>query len=584
MAKKVAAKAKTPAKPAPPDHLTMSLFAPGMSALHRAGLGGLACTLRAIERHHANGLLSDEALPGPFDGDTSPWEIDDQSITLRFGKPENAGGFLKRLFEFGFQIREGIIYLPGQYGDVPPSTPVLIAIQEGIQNTFLQHGPTCGSRSDERTATFSVDDLQVTVTHDCFTSYKHQGWFWLDRDERSSEKDPATGKKVKTGNRIKNHQLFPAVQSDGTLSCRIHEVDNKLLPGGMVRHDRFKASAVGESDAGLICLHFAMIGCLTLAINRVTAVLVIPEVANLTGFSSDRRLITPQTPQNCRITGAADAALQLQTRIHVSEEVKRMDVPSCLVWTCKPTKWNEKQKPRVASILVEASSNEILDRFASAYGHLSPRLVRPKQADEPVKSKRKSTKQKEPFWADSVIRPLIAENLALGRPWYAGFIQLMTKTNPATDKPFRNQLSFERKGLNAMIQDPKMWDDEGEKLIVQAVHEAIRQTLGRIREETDGEKSPKLLSQATKNRWERFREKLRLNLSGSKTDSQMRFVLTDLFSRGGYNSILRAGWEKILPVLRKDWQLARDLGLLALASYAGRGADDETEISSTPQP
>lgn len=261
-----------------------------------------------------------------------------------------------------------------------------------------------------------------------------------------------------------------------------------------------------------------------------------------------------------------------------------MDVPSCLVWTCKPTKWNEKQKPRVASILVEASSNEILDRFASAYGHLSPRLVRPKQADEPVKSKRKSTKQKEPFWADSVIRPLIAENLALGRPWYAGFIQLMTKTNPATDKPFRNQLSFERKGLNAMIQDPKMWDDEGEKLIVQAVHEAIRQTLGRIREETDGEKSPKLPSQATKNRWERFREKLRLNLSGSKTDSQMRFVLTDLFSRGGYNSILRAGWEKILPVLRKDWQLARDLGLLALASYAGRGADDETEISSTPQP
>ena len=25
-----------------PDHLTMQLFAPGMSALHRAGLGGLA--------------------------------------------------------------------------------------------------------------------------------------------------------------------------------------------------------------------------------------------------------------------------------------------------------------------------------------------------------------------------------------------------------------------------------------------------------------------------------------------------------------------------------------------------------------
>ena len=92
----------------------------------------------------------------------------------------------------------------------------------------------------------------------------------------------------------------------------------------------------------------------------------------------------------------------------------------------------------------------------------------------------------------------------------------MTKLNPTTRKPYRNQLPFERKGLYAMISDPKMWDQEGERLVVQAVHEAIRQTLGRIREETDG-KAAKTLSQATKNRWQRFREKLRLDLSGGKT-------------------------------------------------------------------
>ena len=38
------------AKPAAPDQLTMTLFAPGMTALHRAGLGGLACTLKAMEQ------------------------------------------------------------------------------------------------------------------------------------------------------------------------------------------------------------------------------------------------------------------------------------------------------------------------------------------------------------------------------------------------------------------------------------------------------------------------------------------------------------------------------------------------------
>jgi CRISPR-associated protein Cas8a1/Csx13 len=88
-----------------------------------------------------------------------------------------------------------------------------------------------------------------------------------------------------------------------------------------------------------------------------------------------------------------------------------------------------------------------------------------------------------------------------------------------------------------------------------------------------------------RNRMERFREKLRLDLAGAKTEARVRFALMDLFSRGGNNSVLRAGWATVLPVIRKDWQLARDLGLLALASYAGRGAGqpDQPEPTDTPE-
>ena len=39
-------------KPPSPDHLTMTLFAPGMSMLHRAGLGGLACTTSKLQPGH----------------------------------------------------------------------------------------------------------------------------------------------------------------------------------------------------------------------------------------------------------------------------------------------------------------------------------------------------------------------------------------------------------------------------------------------------------------------------------------------------------------------------------------------------
>src|ERR1700691_477489 len=94
-------------RPFAPDHLTMSLFAPGMSAIHRAGLGGLACTLKAMEKQ--------------FNGVSLPWEVTQQTITLKFGKPEQAASYLKRLFAFAFKLRnDGLISLPGQY-DTEPS-------------------------------------------------------------------------------------------------------------------------------------------------------------------------------------------------------------------------------------------------------------------------------------------------------------------------------------------------------------------------------------------------------------------------------------------------------------------------------
>ena len=163
---------------------------------------------------------------------------------------------------------------------------------------------------------------------------------------------------------------------------------------------------------------------------------------------------------------------------------------------------------------------------------------------------------------------------SIGRPWYAGFVNLMIKNNPATDKPFRNQLSFERKGLNEMIRDDTMWDREGEAIVVQAVHEAMRMRYGQIADENKGKPA------AMKNRMQGFREKLRIEISGAKTESQVRYALMNLFSRGGNNSVLRKGWRQILPIIRKDWQLARDLGLLALASYMGAGEAEEARHDS----
>src|SRR5580704_415686 len=131
-------------KPTGPNHLTMRLFAPGMTALHRAGLGGLACTLKYIERAYRKHALSDDDVPGgPWEEGAAPWKIEADRVTLRFTKSDAASKFLQQLFAIGFRTEDGMIALPGQYDvDIQPNLAVRADLQLGLTLTFLQHGKT----------------------------------------------------------------------------------------------------------------------------------------------------------------------------------------------------------------------------------------------------------------------------------------------------------------------------------------------------------------------------------------------------------------------------------------------------------
>jgi CRISPR-associated protein Cas8a1/Csx13 len=79
-------------------------------------------------------------------------------------------------------------------------------------------------------------------------------------------------------------------------------------------------------------------------------------------------------------------------------------------------------------------------------------------------------------------------------------------------------------------------------------------------------------------------DRWRLAFAGAKTADQFRKALCDLFSRAGSNPVLRESWQDILPMLRvNNWQHARDLALLGLCSYQGRG-ESETESNNTNEP
>lgn len=532
-------------KSPPPAQLTMRLFDPGMSLLHRAGLGGLACSLRAMESLFPKGKC--------------PWLIEPHAITLHFGDPSKAGKYLRQLFAFAFTVgkKDGLIRLPGQYA-IEPSVAVLADLQAGLTLTFLQHGKVRQLAKDTTAVSYAPegDEAPLIVEYRKCSGFKHQdGW-----------------------------EVF--VESDGTLTRKHLRVDGPIHPGAVVRHVAFTSDTAAEDPPErMLPLYFAPVGCLTLSVNRGVAALLVPEVDDLTSFVEDRPSFTPTTARECQIANAADAVLQAQLRIRARRTAKGLDVPGCYAMTFQPTMWASQQKSRVATVHVPRvpPDDKMLDRFQRAWDRLPTRIVTRTIKEHRGKGKsKKTTERQESFRADSVIRPLVAENLALGQRWYAGFHGLMTKVNPATAKPFRDSLQFERKGLHEMISDTKMWDEAGERFVVQAVHEAIGNRLGQIRAETNGESS-RPLSQATKNRWQRFREKLRLDLAGAKTEAHVRFTLADLFSRGNVNRVLRDHWAAVLPVVRKDWQLARDLGLLALASYSGRGVNDSTDLPNNPQ-
>ncbi|MGD9714902.1 MAG: type I-MYXAN CRISPR-associated Cas8a1/Cmx1, partial [Thermomicrobiales bacterium] len=465
--------AKRKVKPKPPSSLTMRLHAPGMTILHRAGLGGLACTLRYIERAFAMGALLDDELPGTWsDTGEPPWTITPHEITLNFGTPENAGEYLKRLFALGLTVKDGLIYLPGQYHQ-EPSLAVRAELQNGLTLTFLQHGRVRNLAKQE--TVLQVDPVGdgssfVTVTFKRCESFKHQeGWAEL-------------------------------VDKHGKLNTKPIEVIGPLNPGAVVRHVAFNTpTRIVAAVDNVLPLYFAIVGAIALPVNRGVGTLIVPDVVDLEEFTIDRPLLTPVSVKECRVAERSDAVMQAKVRLRKRGALSDTSIPAFLASIFKPTAWASQQKSRTWTqqssqddstkrYEVEGSSRgaQRLDQFAVALALLPPRVHLKTETIKVGKGRRKETKQRTvAFWTDSVIRPLIADNLANDRHWYHDFTSLM-RDSDINGNPYRHRLFSEREALGTMTETIE-FDYPREHMLVRAVHKAIAMRLARIKADTQGE-------------------------------------------------------------------------------------------------
>ena len=521
------------------ESLTCDLFAPGMTPLHRAGLGGLASTLRRI----------DKSLP-ETEHPQGQWTIDERSVTLSW---EEAGAkpFFNRLFDFAFQIQEGMIFLPGQYREIAPPLEVRAALHEGLLLSFYDHRPT--SRGSEALIenTYEVDDKPVPYRYIPLSWYKHQ-----NTQGRGKGKD---------GSALIVDSLRKPIG-----------LTRALFPGAIQRHAALSASQMTQSAELVLPLLFAPVGTMALKAGgkkvndrgrrkfKPGAALLIPDLSTLSGVEYLLPTVIPRNARDCQIANEADAVLQAELRLRTRNllDPQTLTALRC-VWCC-PTDWNSRLQPPSTVTEVRINTEDsALDQFEIAKAVLTPPSPR-------------QNKEGEYFWPKSYARPFIAENLASGRLWYAGFTRLMTAKDETMKKPkpIRDFLKFERGGLHKMTENIH-WDHPGEEVIVRAVHEAMRCQYGRIAAENVQNKV------AMKNRMTREYERRRLAFVGAKTADALRHALADLWSRAGPNGVLRESWPHILPLLSNaKWQFARDLALIALASYQGK-EQENSDLTET---
>lgn len=521
--------------------LVVELSGPGMTPMLRAGLGGLAASLYAVA------LEEDPQArwPAPIGLGPGTAKVERQRVVIEWGESDPAAT-LQSLFDRSFRVnKQGIIelcgtYAPGRGFDLALST----ALQSALKRTFLQHGKTTEKAGDTRVLTAEIDGAAIQVPVQPYSGFAHQA---------------GAAKMVE--------------------ALRIGSVDlpGWAYPGAVGRHNAYNRDTdCRYPPPQALAALFAITGCISFDIPRVGGALLILEPADLVAFARSRPKLTPAKVQDVFVASAGDAVLAVELAIRIDAAAGRGGLRHAHAVTFKTLPWAKQQRTRAATLSAGDYDDDTVGQYRSIVRSLPAKIVR---RDASAKKKQK-TEEAGYYAVVSPLRAFIADNLASGRRWFHDFAVART----ADDEARFIHYYWERDGLGALHNDDRkaltaMLEhlEEAEISLVKSVHAALSQRFGRIAEESSGS------TPAMRKRWDNERERLRLAFAGAKTHEQVRGALADMWSRAGSNKVLRASWEQVLPLLREDrWRVARDLALVALASYGRASSDEDDEVEPEP--
>lgn len=521
--------------------LEFHLSNPRYTLLHRAGLAGLWMTLSQFEQEQ-------------FQPSDLSWQLHPCGLRLTLSWEGNDFNILdKQLFKQAFKIDDGMIQLRGLDPQKLPLGECLIC-HEGMVNTFVQHTSACKSSGLEQRSFFEEEDKSGVVIF-----YKAVRWYI--------------------------HQDFAKTlcNKQGQLIDGFINVAGWLNPGAAVRHVAFsQQTSFEELAVDALVLAFAPVACSYFRLRshlrheRSQYALVIPEIKNLGNYAKYRRSSHRVLAfRDLYAAGTADAGLRFLVEDQTTETLQKFDIERCQVVTLGMVAWSKQQKTRTELSIISADRREIQDTYRLARQLLPDRELNGEYGH---------------FVVGSLARELITENLAKSRPWYEGISTVINSGD------FFQQLCFERGGLNSMVQSDQLSDSE--KWFVTACHEALSRIYGRVKEdvikhtERQGA-TPKFTTDLLQTAFNRETTRIRADISRCKNAETFRGFITRFWSKAGSLPTLQEHWSELmeLSVGRQTWKKARDLALLALASYKGKGAsansattgESETEVDDSAE-
>lgn len=529
--------------------IEISLSDPGMTMLHRAGVAGLYMSLKALAKRYPT-LKSRQ---GNFQ-----WTLTKNSISLYWkGNDYEA---LDWLFSESFQISsDGLISLTGLQS---PSWSTQLAIHVGIKNTFLQHNQFFRSAEDA-IESLTIDNLEVLIEYKKVKSYAHQYYAeQLCPIKRLNFKRLFTKLRlfILIHYTLMGFLFLLDIRQGENLAQKTIGITGWLYPGATIKHYVFKKETqFTETIARAIALLYAPVACLYfitpkshLHDTKTQYCLVIPEINDLESYARQRQKLNNWKYQQFLASGYSDACFRLLTQQATLDFIQQNNFQRCQVIIFGQTKWTGFQKIRKNVEIIQLT-DKIIQNYRLCDRYFNNLVVEWEEGN---------------FIAASIVRELITENLARGFPWWHNF------THAVRSKDLFRLIGYEKKGLQQMVKNTD-WDEEAQKLFVQACHEALLKIYGKLYGR--GKEGEYIQIQ-------RENERIRSGLIRCQNSEDFRhFMTANFWSKAGNISILAKHWEELMPLTTKseNWKLARDLALLALASYKPKQRQLQENLAST---